>query len=133
MAIKSSSVLVGSTAVTLTGGSAHTMEQDSKVVPGGIHVVDTAVSDFTVRPHSTFSAVSPELLTDGTYTKGKRKVTHVRPKRLASTAISPNLIRIQAEIHPETTAAELLELRIQAVQHIMDADFDGFWSLGTVS
>lgn len=133
MAIKGSSILVGSTAVTLTGGSAHTMEEDSKVVPGGIHVVDTAVSDFTVRPHSTFSAVSPELLADGTYTKGKRKVTHVRPKRLASNAISPNLIRIQAEIHPETTDAEFLELKLQAVQHIMDADFNSFWSLGTVS
>lgn len=133
MPINNSTILVGATGVTISGGTAHTMIADSKSVPQGIHVVDSTVTDFATRPHSTFSASASPVSRDGVYEKGKWNVSHVRPKLVSTGAYVGNVGRIALELHPETTAAELLEMKLQLVQCIMDSDFNDFWNLQSVS
>jgi len=121
----------GATAVTLTGGSDIVLKDDGAEVSSGIHVVDTSVSAMATRPHSTFKSKAASFA-NGNAVKGKREFTHVRPKVLSDGQMSYPLVRATFEIDPECTAAELLELKIQAVQHIMDSELNDFYTYGTV-
>lgn len=131
MSINGISLLDGCTAASMTGGSAITMKDDGADVPNGIHVVDTSVTTVSLRPHSTFKSKAASVA-NGVPVKGKRDITHVRPKTRSDGTISYPLFRIGFELDAETTAAELLELKMQAVQHIIDAELDDFYSYGTV-
>lgn len=130
MGIHGSSLLVGATGITIVGGSAVTMKSDAGK-PNGIHVVDTSVSNLAVRPSSTFTSKAPSY-TNGQVTKGKRDITHIRPKILSTGENIGQSVRISFEITHEITAAELLELKLQAVQHIMDAEYDDFYNYGVI-
>lgn len=121
----------GATAVTLTGGSDVIYKDDGADVQNGVHVVDTSVATVALRPHSTFKS-KPATYTNGVAVKGKREITHVRPKTLSGGDINYPLFRISFELDPECSAAEMLELKMQAVQHIMDADLNDFFNYGTV-
>lgn len=119
----------GCTAVTLTGGSDVVMKDDGVEVPNGIHIVDTSNTNLVTRASSTFRS-RPANANSGV--KGKREVTHVRPKLKTDGKVSYPLYRGSFEIDAETTAAELLELKMQAVQHIMDTELDDFYNYGSV-
>jgi hypothetical protein len=131
MSINGITLLTGSTGITVTGGSAVVMKDDGATIPNGIHVVDTSVTMLATRPHSTFKSKAASYV-NGMAIKGKREITHVRPKLLADDTVAYPLVRISFEIDPEFTAAELLELRQQAIQHIADAELDDFYKYGTV-
>lgn len=132
MSINGVSLLVGCTAASVVGGSAIVMKDDAAEIPNGIHVVDTSVATAALRPHSTFKSKAASYA-NGKVVKGKRDITHVRPKTMSDGTVSYPLCRIGFEIDPEMTAAELLELKMQAVQHIIDAELDDFYTYGTVS
>lgn len=119
----------GSTAITLTGGTDFVMKDDGVEIPGGIHVVDTSEANIAIRPSSTLKS-RPANTSTGV--KGKREFTHVRPKIRSDLKLSYPLFRGTFEIDAETTAAELLELKLQAVQHIMDSELDDFYNYGSV-
>lgn len=131
MAINGMILKSGATAVTLTGGSDVTYKDDGAEIQSGIHVVDTSVTSMALRPHSTFKSKAASY-TNGVAAKGKREFTHVRPKVLSDSSMSYPLVRVTFEIDAEITAAELLELKMQAVQHIMDSDLNDFYNFGTV-
>lgn len=131
MAINGISLLAGSTGVSITGGSAVIMKDDGASIPNGIHVVDTNVTTLSLRPHSTFKSKAASYA-NGTAVKGKREVTHVRPKTMSDDSIAYPLVRITFEVDPEMTAAELLELKQMAIQHISDSELDDFYTFGTV-
>jgi hypothetical protein len=124
-------LLSGATGISVTGGSSIVMKDDAAEIPNGIHVVDTSVSTSLLRPHSTFKSKAASYA-NGKAVKGRRDFIHVRPKTLSDDTVCYPLARVSFEIDPEMTAAELLELKLQAVQHIMDSELDDFYTYGTV-
>lgn len=131
MALNGMNTLVGASGITITGGSAVVHKDDGADIPNGIHIVDTSVDTLSVRPHTTLKSRAP-VNTNGTFSKGKREFTHVRPKVLSDDSVSYPLARVAFEITHETTDAELLELKLQTVQLIMDSDMDDFYKYGSV-
>lgn len=133
MPIQGAIVKSGSTAMTPTGGSDQTFTPDGVSVPNGIHVADAAQTDYRIRRNITVKNKVPTLLADGTYSKDKKSVTLVAPKILASGKTVFNLIRIEREVHPESTAAEALDLVMVGAQLCADTDFAAFWSSGSIA
>lgn len=131
MSINGMSILKGATGITLTGGTAAVFEDDGKEVKNGIHVVDTTVTDFLVRPYAIFSNRAP-LLQKGVYTKGYREVTIGTPFMHTDDTIKFPVYRGKFEIPPEATAAQILELKLLACQSIMDAELVNFYQYGSV-
>jgi len=132
MSILSLALMKDATSNTITGGTSATFETDGVEIKNGVHMVDTTESDFTVRPNITIKNRAHTLLPTGIYTKGKRDVTLVIPKLLADSSLVFNLVRINLEVHPETTAAELLNLRLLGCQCFSDSDMDNFYSYGSL-
>ena len=118
---------------TTTGGTAMALSSDGVEVKNGIHVADMSESNFALRTHITLSTRNPQLLADGTYSKGKRKVTIVVPKLLASGAIAFNVNRQSVEVHPETTVAEQTNLHMLGAQVWTDADLTNFLLYGSLA
>lgn len=131
MAINGLTLLVGATGISVTGGSAVVMKDDAADIPNGVHVVDTSVTTAALRPHSTFKSKAASYA-NGKIVKGRREVSHVRPKAMSDGVVVYPLVRVNFELDPEMTAAELLELKLQAVQHIMDTELNDFYTFGTV-
>lgn len=133
MSLQNAIVKAGASALTPTGGSDLTLTPDGVSVPNGIHLADASQADFRIRKNLTVKSKTPSLLTDGTYTKDKKTMTFVQPKILASGKTVFNLIRIEREVHPESTAAEALDLSMIGGQLLTDADFATFWSAGSLA
>lgn len=133
MSVQNAIVKSGSTAMTPTGGSDVTFTPDGVSVANGIHVADAAQTDYRIRRNITFKNKVPTLLTDSSYSKDKKSVTFVAPKILASGKTVFNLIRIEREVHPESTAAEALDLCMVGAQLVSDADFTAFWASGSLA
>lgn len=133
MAIQNAVVKSGSTAMTPTGGSDVTFTPDGLSVANGIHVADAAQTDYRIRRNMTLKNKVPTLLADGSYSKDKKSVTLVVPKILASGKTVFNLIRLEREVHPESTAAEALDLCMIGAQLLSDSDFTAFWSSGSLA
>jgi hypothetical protein len=129
MGAKSFSILAGGT-VSATGGTAKTYASDGQAVPNGVHVIDSSVTDFRVRPNATLKNRNP-VYKDGKFGKDKKTATLVRPELLASGEVTYNLIRIEREVHPETSAANALELNIQGSQLLFDSELAAFWATGS--
>lgn len=132
MSISNASVMGGAAVNSVTGGTAVNYSADGQQVTNGVHVSDTTVADFRVRPGITFKVKQP-VLNGLVWSKDKKSATLVRPKLLASGLTVFNLIRIEIEVHPESTSAEALELRTQGAQLCYDADFTNFWTLGALT
>jgi len=123
----------GASAMTPTGGADETFTPDGLTVPNGLHIADAAQSDFRIRKNMTIRNRVPVLAADGSYSKDKKSVTFVAPKILASGKTIFNLIRIEREVHPESTAAEALELSMLGAQILSDNDFLTFWATGSLA
>lgn len=134
MPLQSAGILKGAATIgAASGGTAATLSPDALSVPNGIHVNDNSVTDFRVRPNGTFKVRFPTTDAAGETSKDKKSATYVIPKLLANGKIKFNLIRIEREIHPESTAAEALELNTIGSQLLTDSDFAAFWSAGSVA
>lgn len=133
MSLQNCTVMSGATGLTVVGGSAETFTPDGLTVASGIHIADAAQPDFRIRKNMTAKNRPPVLNSDGTYTKDKKSITIVAPKLLASGKTQFNLIRIEREIHPESTAAEAKELNMLGGQALSDTDFDAFWTAGSLA
>lgn len=133
MTISSLSLQQNATGGTTTGGTAMALASDGVEVKNGVHVADMGEDDFTLRTHLTLSTRNPQLLADGTYSKGKRKVTIVVPKALADSTRSFNVVRISIEVHPETTLAEKTNLHMLGAQIFTDSDLTAFLANGSLA
>lgn len=132
MSINGCNILVSATGITVSGGTAATFADDGQVVKNGIHVVDqTAAVPFIERKHATFKNRSYTRLPDGTFTRGKRNVNATQPILLPDGTLVYQPGRLELEIHPQATEAQILELRLFLCQLIMDADLDSFYKYGT--
>lgn len=133
MSLSSFSILAGGTN-SASGGTSKTYAADGKPVIGGIHVQDSSVADFRVRPNITFQYREPKYNSAlKRFSKGKWKATIVIPKLLADGSTEYNLVRIEKEVHPESTAAEALEIIVQAAQLLFDSETAAFWATGTTA
>lgn len=133
MPLQSMIVKDGATAMTPTGGSDITFTPDGLSVPNGIHLANAAQSDFRVRENLTVKNRFPTLQSDGSYSKDKKSITYVEPKILTDGRVVFNLIRIEREVHPESSAAEALNLNMIGAQLLSDSDVQSFWSAGSLA
>lgn len=134
MSLQNAAIATGATSVAVTGGSQITFSPDGQAVVNGIHLVVTADVDFRTRRNLTVKQKSPTLNTStGEYSKDRKSLTYVVPKILENGKTVFNLIRIEREVHPESSAADAFELNMVGAQLVSDPDFDGFWATGTLS
>lgn len=133
MTLQASIVKDGASAMTPTGGSDMTFTSDGTTVANGVHLANAAQTDFRIRENLTAKNRNPVLGVDGVYSKDKKSITYVEPKILASGKVVFNLIRIEREVHPESTAAEALNLNMMGAQFLSDSDYTAFWASGSLA
>jgi hypothetical protein len=117
---------------SVTGGTDVTFTSDGQTIQNGLHLINAADTDYRTRASITAKYRQPSL-TNGVYSKDKKSLTLQMPILLESGVTVFNLIRIEREIHPETTAADALEFNIQGAQLLFDTDFTNFWSVGSMA
>lgn len=132
MGLKNMSINTGGT-IANTGGSAKVFADDGVTVPNGLHVSVPATADFRVREHATFRFQPPKLLVDGSYTRQNNKVSLTVPKLLASGKVVNNTIKVEMDLHPESSATEGSDLRKLGAQVLFDSDTDNFWTAGSMT
>lgn len=130
--INGATFMKGATGITVTAGTSAAFTDDGLEVKNGIHVVDSTATNFITRPHATFKNRPAQLQPDGTWSKGKRDINITTPIVLASGLVSFPVYRGTFELHPEMTAAQILELKMLACQSIMDADLNDYYSFGSI-
>lgn len=133
MSLQNCIVKAGATSLTTVGGADETFTPNGVTVPNGIQIADAAQADFRIRKSMTVKSRVPSLAADGTYSKDKKTITVTAPKILANGKTVFNLIRIEREVHPESTAAEAYELLMLAGQAVSDSDFTAFWTAGSLA
>lgn len=122
----------GANGITVTAGEAAVFTDDGLEVKNGIHVVDSTNSNFITRAHGTFKNKPAQLQSDGSFSKGKRDFNITTPILLASGAVSFPVFRGNMELHPEMTAAQILELKMLACQAIMSSELNDYFTFGSV-
>lgn len=133
MSLLNSVVKAGATGLTVVGGTDLTFSEGPLPIQGGKQIIIAADADFRVRRNATCKVKLSQLGSDGSYSKDKKTFTFVAPKLLANGSTVFNLIRIEREVHPESTAAEALELNMIGGQVLSDLDFASFWGSGSLS
>lgn len=126
MAIKSSSLLIGST-IAATGGTAHTFTEVGETIKNGVKVADFSVTDSRIRPTITCVNRPAVLNSLGKYiSKDKKTVRLVIPRLEADGTVSFPLREIRCEDSASMTDAEKLVLNQYAAQIMFDSDFAAF-------
>jgi hypothetical protein len=133
MGVQSLTLKEDATSIAPVAGTDLTYTPDGVSIPNGIHLAAASVTDFRVRPNITLKTKNPPLNADGTYGKGKRWLNVTVPKILADGTTSFNLVRIEVEVHPESTVAETTDLVYQAAQLLFDADTTQFIQTGSLA
>lgn len=129
MGITTLSLLAGAT-VSASGGTAQNFAPDNQKVVNGIHLVDTSVADFRVRPSITAKAKSPVAQADGSFTKDFRSVMMVKPFIDSKGQVQYDYIRVERALHPESTWS--VDSRRIGAQLAIDADLDAFFNVGSM-
>jgi len=134
MPISGCTILNNSTAQAApTGGTSVTLTENGVQVPNGKSVADASNTNFLTRLYAVFRNKPPAKQPDKTYSKGKRTGTVTQPKLLANGDYVNNLVRIELEVHPESTATEVVTLMYNGSQLLTDADFSEFWKSGSTA
>lgn len=134
MPISGMTILNNSTAQAApTGGTSVTLTEAGVSVPNGKYIADASNADFLTRLNATFRNRLATKQADGTWSKEKRSAVLVQPKTLADGTTVFNLIRVEMEVHPSTTATERTTLKFNGSQLLTDADVVDFWSAGSLA
>lgn len=132
MGLNNAAVNAGTT-LSFAGGTAKALTPDGQTVQNGLHLIDASVADFRTRPSATVKFKAPSLDSLGIYGKDKKSIVYVEPMLLASGKTVFNLVRIEREIHPETSAAAALDLLTKGAQMCFRTDFTQFWATGSLA
>lgn len=135
MSIVNATVLLNGATATFSGGSLKTFTPDGTTIENGIRIADASVTDFRVRPSITLRNRNPQL-TNGPipkWTKDKKSLVYQIPFLTASGEIAFNTLRIEREIHPETTAAAAHDFNAVGAQILLDLDFTSYWASGSLA
>lgn len=134
MPINGGTIKDGMTGLTPVGGTDMPLTLDGQVVAGGVHTADASEADFRIRSNATWKSKMPTLnAATGTYSKSKFSCTFVEPKILSTGGTVFNLARVELETHPECTIDEVNNLRYAIAQLISDAQYDNFWTAGSLA
>lgn len=133
MPINGGSVNLGATHAP-TGGTAATMSVLGSDRSGAKILLNDSAA-FSLRSTLNISVVEPTVNANalGGYTAAKRRVARQKPITLASGDIFVNQCIVEMIVHPETSVAQITELRSGACLVANDADFDGLWNSGSLS
>lgn len=135
MGVQNATLLVGGSVAT-TGGTSTAFVPNGATINGGIQIVDSVNTNAVTRATITLKTIKSALfdMVTGLFTgKTKRQIQLVRPKVLASGRVVFPLIRIELEVSPDNTDAEVSALLSEGAQLCTDADFVNFWKIGSVS
>jgi hypothetical protein len=121
----------GGTTAT-TGGTDQTFDRTNLPVNNGYEYADVDESDFFARQKVIVVTRAPQLQSDGTWSKQKSSLRFVLPITLADGSISYNVARMEVEMHPEGSSANLAELREMAAQMAIGSAFDDVYVAGTL-
>lgn len=133
MGLQNATLMVGAT-VSTTGGTSTAFVPNGATVANGVQVVDSANTNAVTRASMTFRTIKQAVLDliTGKFTgKIKRQAQLVRPKVLADGRVTFPLIRIELEVVPDSTDAEILALMNEGAMMLTDADFLSFWKIGS--
>lgn len=135
MSVQNATLLVGGT-VSTAGGTSTAFVPNGATISGGIQIVDSVNTNAVTRATITLKTIKTaafDMITGLFSGKTKRQVQLVRPKVLAGGRVVFPLIRIEMEVHPENTDAEVSALMSEGAQLLIDTDFASFWKLGSIS
>lgn len=134
MSIQNASLPLGATFAP-TGGIATALTPDGTTVPSGVRVVVSADTTAATRRNATLKTRSAVIdpKTGKFSGKDKRSCTFCIPEVLPDGSISFDLVRVEFETHPQSVSTKLAALKSAAVCVITDADFDNFWSVGSIA
>lgn len=133
MGLKNMSLLTGAT-VSATGGSALVFGTDSQTIQNGCHLIVPADADYQTRRQATVKYRPPTLnATTGAYSKDKKSISYAQPIVLSDGKVVFNTIRIEREVHPASTAAQVLDMNVVGAQMLVDADVTSFWAVGDMT
>lgn len=135
MGVQNATLLVGGT-VSTAGGTSTAFVPNGATINGGIQIVDSVSTNAVTRASITLKTIKSAVfdMATGLFTgKTKRQVQLVRPKVLASGRVVFPLIRIEIEVHPDNTDAEIMQLLSEGAQLLTDTDFTPFWKIGSIS
>lgn len=121
----------GGTTAT-TGGTNQTFDRTNLQVNNGYEYADVAEADFFARQKVIISTRMPQLQSDGSWSKQKVSLRFVLPITLADGSVSYNVGRIETEVHPEASAANLAEIREFCAQMAISSEFDDSYIAGTL-
>lgn len=117
---------------TTAGGTDQTFDRTNTQVTNGNEYADVSESDFFSRQKVYLTTRQPSLQGDGSWSKQKTSLRFVMPKILADGSVTYNLGRVECEVHPESTAAELGEIREMCAQLAVSAVYDALYTAGTL-
>lgn len=117
---------------TTAGGAAQTFDRSNTKVNNGYEYVDTSEADFFARQKMVIVARQPTLQSDGTYSKAKASERFIMPITRADGTIAYNVARHEIEYDPESTAAQVAELREMSAQMAVGSQFDDIHVAGTL-
>lgn len=133
MGLRTMSILTADATIALTGGTAESYVEDGVEIKNGVHLVNTADSDYATRRQITVKNRPPVLdAKTGAYGKDRKSVTLTRPITSNGT-IYFELIRIEREVHPTSIPENVAALNHQGVQLLTDPDMAAFWQFGSLA
>ena len=124
-------LLNGGTTAT-TGGTDQIFERTNEQVVNGHSFSDTAEADFFKRKKLTLSCRGPYKGGDGLWKSQVNKTSYAQPITLADGTIHYNVARNEIAYHPQSTAAQIAELREMNAQLCKDAELNPFYGAGTL-
>lgn len=133
MGLQNATLMVGAT-VSTTGGTSTAFVPNGATVTNGVQVVDSTNANAVTRASMTFRTIKQavlDLLTGKFTGKIKRQAQLVRPKVLPDGRVTFPLIRIELEVVPDSTDAEIIALMNEGAMMLTDADFIPFWKIGS--
>lgn len=132
MGLKNMSLLTGGTN-SAAGGAALVFADDGTTITNGVHLVVPATADYRVRQSCTAKYRAPRILVDGTYTRDFKSISYNVPLIFATGKVVNNVIRVEREVHPEMSAAAVLDLNTILAQMLFDTDTTNFWAAGSLT
>lgn len=133
MPVNGMTLAVGATSAAVTGGTSKTFSSDGMQVTNGIHLIDTASTDFRTTLQITLRNKAAASLGNGQYGKYTREGNIYYPVYDAATdQLYPNVGYFKLAIHPFMTAATKLDIALLTAQMLFDADLASFRDTGSL-
>lgn len=117
---------------TTAGGTSQSFDRTNNPVNNGYEYADVSEADFFAREKLVIVTRQPQLQSDGTYSKAKSSIRFVVPITKADGSIAYNVGRHEVEYDPESSAAQVAELREMCAQMAIGSQFDDIHVAGTL-